>query len=99
MLVGLRSARAMLDAGTPPGQAERALLDLLRSARPPGLRGWRDEAAAWVATARRWSAADLDAAIQAAYDADRILKSTTVSDERGILTDMLLRLSGLRAAA
>jgi hypothetical protein len=37
------------------------------------------------------------AALRAALEADQALKSTTLSDERGVLTDLVLRL-GLRAA-
>jgi hypothetical protein len=37
--------------------------------------------------------------LRAARDADRALKQTTISDEGGILTDLVLRLAATRAAA
>ena len=46
----------------------------------------------WEA-AQRWSTAEVDRAIAAAYDADKQLKSTTISDARGVLTTLLLRLA------
>jgi DNA polymerase-3 subunit delta len=97
-LVGVRLARALMDDGTSSRELERQVFQAMRAARPPKLRKWGHEAASWSAAARRWSAEDLDAATTVAYDADRQLKSTTVTDERGTLTNMLLRFSNRIAA-
>jgi len=97
-LIGVRHARALLDAGTSASRLPRAVFDAIRGARPPQLRDWKTEAATWAEAASHWSGPELDAAIAAAYDADRALKSTTVSDERGLLRTMLLQLA-TRAAA
>jgi len=98
-LVGVRVARAPLDAGTPPGGLAGAVFERMRAARPSGLRNWKDEAATWAEVVRLWPAAELDRAIAAAAEADRRLKSTTISDERGVLITMLLTLVPSRAAA
>jgi DNA polymerase-3 subunit delta len=98
-LVGVRLAYALRDTNVPNHRAEQDLLGHLRAARPMGLGSWKTEAAAWHAAARRWTGDDLDAAIQAAYAADRALKSTTIADELGILTEMLLTMSARKAAA
>lgn len=98
-LVGMRHARAVLDGGAPPARARAAVFAAIRKARPPQLRDWKAEAAAWSAAAERWTASEMDGAIAAAYDADRALKSTTVSDEGGILRSMLLQFAPARAAA
>jgi DNA polymerase-3 subunit delta len=98
-LVGVRMARALLDAGTPAGRLRNAVFDRMKVARPAGLRRWGEEAATWAEAAAAWPAADLDRAIAAAAEADRRLKSTTISDERGVLITMLLTLVPSRAAA
>lgn len=98
-LVGLRVAVAALADGQPHRQAERTVFAAIRAARPYGLRNWGDEANTWVRAAARWSPADVDAAIRLAYEADRALKSTTVSDDVGILVSMVLAGPGDRAAA
>jgi DNA polymerase III delta subunit len=97
-LVGVRLARALVDAGTPWPRVEGAVFAELRGARV-GRLNWRAEAAAWTRAARQWSADDLATALAAAGAADRRLKSTTITDERGILMSMLLAFPLARAAA
>ncbi|NIM48924.1 MAG: DNA polymerase III subunit delta [Gemmatimonadales bacterium] len=98
-LVGVRLARALLDEDLPPGRTVRRTFEHIRRARPPGLRSWRTEAEGWTAAARNWTAAELDAAIRATFEADLALKSTTISDEAGILTDLVFKMGARRAAA
>jgi DNA polymerase-3 subunit delta len=98
-LVGTRLARTLLDGGTAPGRLPGALLQYIRTARARYLGDWKAEAAAWASAARRWSPEELDAAICAAHDADRALKSTTIADELDILADLVVRLSYREAAA
>jgi len=98
-LVGVRLARALLDTGTSARRVEQAVLQHIKQARPAGLGSWQAEAARWAAAARNWAAEDIDRALRSAYDADRALKSTTISDEVGTLSDMLLVMSARRAAA
>lgn len=98
-LVGTRYARALRDGGASPARVRSTVFDAIRKARPPKLRDWKTEAAVWSAAAERWTADELDAAIRAAYDADRGLKSTTVSDEGGLLRTMLLQFAPAQVAA
>lgn len=89
-LVGTRHARALLDRGTPPGRLRQAVFQSLQRARPARLRPWKVEAAAWTQAAQRWTGPELDAAIAAAYEADKQLKSTTITNERGVLQTLVL---------
>ncbi len=98
-LVGIRLARALADGGVAGGRLERAVFEQLRQIRPVGGRNWEVQARAWAAAEAHWTAPDLDRAIRAAYQADRALKSTTVSDDRATLRTLLLSLSVAEAAA
>jgi hypothetical protein len=64
-----------------------------------GVRNWESQARSWASTAPQWTPDDLDDAIRATYDADRALKSTTVSDDRATLRSLLLSLGAGKAAA
>ena len=97
-LLGVRIARGLLDAGRRGKELERGIMEHLRTARPIGLGPWGKVATRWARAAERWSDAELDASLQAALEADRALKSTTIADEASILTDMLLRMSAREAA-
>lgn len=97
-LVALRLARGLLDERTPPGRLAGRLLQELREIRPRLEGSWSALASTWAAAAPQWNAADVDAALCAAYEADRRLKSTGVTDERGTLTHLVLGLA-LRSAA
>lgn len=98
-LLGVGLARSLLDRGMPPARVEHAVFEGIRAARLYGLGKWRDEAAAWTRAARHWSPPELDHAVRAAAEADAALKSTTVSDDRGILLSLVLGLARPRAAA
>jgi DNA polymerase III delta subunit len=98
-LVGTRLARALADGGVPWNRLPAELKQRLRVARPARLRDWNVECDTWTAAARRWAGEELDSAIALAAGADRQLKSTTISDERGILTSMLLSFPEARMAA
>src|SRR5213596_3692734 len=89
-LVGTALARAELDRVPPPPRLESVILNELRAARPWGLGSWQDTAARWARWATLWSADELRAALHLALAADRALKSSTVSDERGILMQLVL---------
>src|SRR5207245_7639907 len=66
------------------------ILSHLRAARPYGLGSWDHTAQRWARWAGAWSAAALSRALRLALDADRALKSSTVTDERGILEQLVL---------
>ena len=89
-LVGTALARAELDRGTPPGRLESALMRHLRASRPYGLGSWEHTAARWARWAGGWTTADLESAIRLALDADRALKSSTLTDEAGIVEQLVM---------
>lgn len=96
--VGVRLAIA-LGAQAGRQRLERLVFEAIRSARPPGLGDWSREAAMWAEAAARWNAGEIARALEEARRADRRLKSTTLTDELGVLTDMLLQLAAARRAA
>jgi len=90
-LVGTALARAELDRDAQRrDRLEGALLSHLRAARPYGLGSWEQTALRWARWAGLWSADELRHALRRALDADRALKSSTLSDEAGILEQLVL---------
>lgn len=96
-LLGLRLARSLLERGIAGDRLRLAIFQVLRTQRPRGVGDWKLAAQRWSDAAQLWSPAELDAAIRAAYDADRALKSTTVSDDRAVLANLIFTLGSLRA--
>jgi len=90
MLIGLALARAELDRGRSGRALTDALVEALRRTRPPKLRRYGEEAARWARSAEQWTAAEISAAIAAALAADQALKNTTLTDEVGILEQLVL---------
>jgi DNA polymerase-3 subunit delta len=91
-LVGLGIARAHYDRGLRSRSLEAAVLKSLLSVRPFGLLGYKEEAGRWSRWAPAWPNRRIRSALRAARDTDMALKNTTVSDERGLLTDLVLRI-------
>ncbi len=89
-LVGTALARAERDRGASGARLEEAVFRHLLAARPYGLRNYKEEAARWARWSEQWTATELSAALRAALAADRALKGTTVTDDRGILTQVVL---------
>lgn len=96
-LVGLRLARAHYDKGARGGALERILFDRLRQVRPFGLPDWKVVTRQWSQAAETWPGARIRAAIRATLEADTALKGTRISDEQGVITDLVLRLAGGQA--
>jgi cell division septation protein DedD len=92
-LVGLGIARAHYDRGMRGRSLEAAVLKSLLSVRPFGLLGYKEEANRWSSWAPRWPGRRIRAALRAARDTDIALKNTTISDERGLLTDLVLQIT------
>jgi hypothetical protein len=92
-LIGLRLARAHYDQGSRGSSLERILFERLRQVRPFGLGDWRTATQNWSRWAESWPAPRIRAATRAALEADMALKGTRVSDERGVITDLVLRLA------
>ncbi len=97
-LVGLGLARAQFDRGSRGSALERAIFGALMRARPPRL-DYRESAARWSRASPGWPPERIERAIRAARRADRRLKSTALSDERGILIDLLMEISPRVGAA
>jgi DNA polymerase-3 subunit delta len=94
-LIGVAIARGLSERGTSTRGLNRAVFDRLRAVRPFWLPDWKDEATKWSGWAPAWPWARLDAALKHALDADRMLKTTRLSDENGVLTDLVLRLDAV----
>jgi len=90
-LIGVGIARAHLERGVRGRALESTLFETIKRVRVFGLGPWNQEARRWSEWAERWPAARVKAALRAALDADQRLKSTTISDERGVLLDLVMR--------
>ena len=89
-LIGTALARAELDRGVPADRLPEILFRHILAARPFGLGNWKEEAARWARWAALWRPAGLRRALRHTLAADRALKSSTVSDDRAIVTELLL---------
>jgi DNA polymerase-3 subunit delta len=96
-LVGTALARAERDRGA--GRVEDAVFRQIQTVRPYGLRNWREEAARWTAWSAQWSAIELARALRATLEADEALKTATVSDDRGIVTQLVLGFASVKREA
>jgi hypothetical protein len=92
-LVGLGITRTLYDKGLRGPKLEDAVFKVLLRNRPYGLLGYKEEAASWAQCAPQWPVSRIRAALQAARTTDESLKNTTVSDERGLLTDLVLQVT------
>lgn len=98
-LVGMALARGERDRGIAPGRLADTIYQVLRVSRPYGLRSYKEEGARWAAWSERWTAAELREALRAALAADVALKTSTVTDDRGIVTQLVLGFAAFRRAA
>jgi DNA polymerase-3 subunit delta len=92
-LVGLGITRTLYDKGLRGPRLEDAVVKVLLKNRPYGLLGYKEEAASWARWAPQWPVSRIRAALRAARTTDESLKNTTVSDERGLLTDLVLQVT------
>jgi hypothetical protein len=97
-LVGLGAMRALHDKGTRGRALAASGFDLLKRTRA-AVGPWGDTVARWTSCAAAWPTPRIRAAVRAALIADQALKSTTISDERGILTDLVLAIAYARQEA
>ena len=98
-LVGTAIARAERDRGANVTRLPDIVFKQLLAARPYGLRSYKEEAANWAAWSGLWSARELAAALRAALAADNALKTATVSDDRGIVTQLVLGFAQMKREA
>ena len=89
-LIGTALARAELDQGMSPTRLPDTLFRHIQAARPFGLGNWKEEAARWARWATAWQAVELRQALRRTLAADGALKSSTVSDEGSIVTELVL---------
>jgi DNA polymerase-3 subunit delta len=99
-LIGVGVARACADRRLRGKALDDAVFNAIRRYRVYGLLSWGEEKARWIRWAPAWPGVRVSGALRAALAADCALKGTTISDERGILTDLVLRIAtSARAAA
>jgi DNA polymerase III subunit delta len=91
-LLGAALARAEIDRGLRGSRLVDGLLRHLLAARPFGLRSYKVEAAQWAEWGGRWSPGELRRGLQLALATDQALKSTGLSDERGLVRQLVLAL-------
>jgi DNA polymerase-3 subunit delta len=90
-LLGVAVARAELDRGGSASRAQQGVLQHLQASRLGGFgAGYQVVAARWTGWAARWRASELAHALRRALAADRALKGSTISDERGIVMELIL---------
>lgn len=99
-LAGLGLARAHLDRKTRPADISGRLYDALKYSRLPGtlVGEWKRSVNNWTKWAPAWSQSRIQQALRAALTADKALKSTRISDETGVLTDLVLEIGGRRGS-
>jgi len=98
-LVGTALARSERDRGLQVGRLPDTLYRQMQSVRPYGMRSYKEEAARWTAWSSLWTARELGHALRAALAADNALKTATVSDDRGIVTQLVLGFAATKRAA
>jgi DNA polymerase III subunit delta len=98
-LVGTALARAERDRGVNVARLPDVIFRQMQAARPYGMRSYKEEAAHWAAWSALWTAAELGDALRAALAADNALKTATVSDDRGIVTQLVLGFAAIKREA
>jgi DNA polymerase-3 subunit delta len=98
-LVGTAFARSERDRGVHLSRLPDTLVRQIQGVRPYGLRSYREEAARWTTWSGLWTARELAGALRAALAADNALKTATVSDDRGIVTQLVLGFAKLNREA
>jgi len=98
-LVGTALARAERDRGVHPARLPDTIYRQMQGVRPYGMRSYKEEAARWTAWSGLWTTRELGRALRAALAADNALKTATVSDDRGIITQLVLGFAKLNREA
>ncbi|MGH7578803.1 MAG: DNA polymerase III subunit delta [Gemmatimonadales bacterium] len=98
-LIGVGIARSYYDRRLRGRALDEAVFGAIRRTRVFGLLGWGEEKGRWLRWAPAWPAERVADALRSILTADRALKFTSISDERGILTDLVLRMATSKRAA
>jgi hypothetical protein len=91
-LVGAALARAEVDRGTPAARLADTIFRHLLAARPFGLRSYKVESVQWAEWGTRWKTSELRRALRLTLATDQALKSTGVSDDAGVIRQLVLSL-------
>ena len=86
-------ARAGYDRGSRGGALTGLAMESMKAARPFGLGSWGDESGRFARWAASWPEHRLQQAVSHTLAADTALKSTTLSGEVGVLTDLIFQLA------
>lgn len=92
-VVGIGLARSLYDRGSKGGTLAAAIKQILFRARPSTRMSYDEAAAEWSRLAPSWSHRRIESALTCLRRADERCKSTTVSDERAILFDLVMELT------
>jgi DNA polymerase-3 subunit delta len=94
-LVGVGATRDLYDRNVQGPRLENAAFQLMLRARASALAGisYKEEARRWARWSAGWPLERIRAALRQAVIADTALKNTTVSDERGVLLDLVYGLA------
>ena len=92
-LIGVGIARTRYDQGLRSRALNDAVFQSMLKIRPPGLPPYKEEAARWARWASEWPMARVRSALRAARATDEALKNTTLSDDRGLVADLVLRMT------
>ncbi|HXE56493.1 MAG TPA: DNA polymerase III subunit delta [Gemmatimonadales bacterium] len=96
-LIGVGMTRGLLDRDLRGRTLEQAVLDaLFKRVKPYAWLGgvdFRAEARRWTRWAERWTPPRIRRGIEAALAADRALKGTRITDERGAVADLVMTLA------
>ena len=90
-LVATAATRAHYDRKVRGRALNTAVWTMVKTARPAGLGQWGEEVENFCRWAERWTQPRLRAALKATLDADRSSKSTTITDDTGIVQELVLR--------
>ncbi|MEP7324678.1 MAG: DNA polymerase III subunit delta [Gemmatimonadota bacterium] len=95
-LIGVGLARTHYDKGIRDRALAPKLMSTLYSVKPFGLGDWRQESDRWARWAPKWPMRRIHSALKAVLAADRMLKNTRVSEDRGVLLDLVLQITEQR---
>jgi len=95
-LVGLGLARSWYDRGLRDRALAAKLMERVLAVRPFGLGNWKEETARWARWAPAWTPARIRTGLRAVLAADRALKNTRLSDDRGVVLDTVFQLGPSR---
>ena len=95
-LIGLGLSRPHYDRGMRDRALQQKIFNTLMSVRPFGLGDWRKESERWSQLVATWPMPRIAVALRAALAADFGLKNTRISDEQGVVTDLVLQVTEYR---